>query len=223
MAVVKLKNRRRPVPDIVDPDVNFVRAAAGLYHQKMNGIEPHVKISDLPKEEREEARSVAYGLYFLRHLLNREMARSDLDESVVSAVFHAQQVLDCLTAGGDGPMRRYTTHLGAASRGQAPNRTEQMKRSLVVGLVFALQQAGKRDGIKLSRRKATELVLGLCPFIARTRDTIEGWITRATTPAADWARDHFLTLAENAPKTALPFHLAVLAIGTTTLITLCST
>ena len=218
--------RKRPTHDdnIADTDgVNFVRAAAGLYKQMMYGSEPYIKVSSLPDEgDRKGAQSVARGLCVLRRLLNQELKRGDINHDEAADAMHAQQVLDCLTGGGDGPMRRYAAHLGAASQSQAPNRTERLKRSFVVGLVLAIQEAAKREGKTLSRRKATEMVLQTCPFIAKSRNTVEGWITHATAPEAQLAKDQFLNLASDTPKTALPFHFAVGWVGTIVLITLFS-
>jgi hypothetical protein len=92
-------------------------------------------------------------------------------------------------------MRRYTTYMGAASQKRAPNRTEKIKRSMVVGLVLAIQHAARIDGTKFSRRKATEMVLECCPFVAASRDTIEGWITRGTAAEAQVSKEEWLAQA----------------------------
>jgi hypothetical protein len=234
--VAKPERRERQASDAADPaGVNFARAVYDLYHQLWSGIKPDVEISSLPEEDREPARSAAHGMFVLRKLLAQGMsnsallqtaARPDITGYGFAGLVHAYQVLDCLIEGSAGPIRRYIAHLGAGGQAKVPNRIELARRGLVVGVVLAIQTAAKSDGVKITRRQATDLVLEACPFIAQSNDTVKGWIRRAA-PQAHSARDNVLRLAREArsnPNTPLlPFRLLALAEGTLLIVTLFST
>ena len=192
--------RPAPASELVAPiDAEFAQAVAGFYRQFFYGEKSDVSIASLGADDQAAARSLATGFIFIRQLLNREMEKPDADPNVV----HAQELLDALIGGTDGPIRRYVSHLKSVNFGpqRAPaNRTLKLRRSYIVGLVFALEKAASRDGKRISREKAIALVSEPCRQLgclgvgrrgSRDRkvaldstDTIKGWIRHGSAPAA---------------------------------------
>jgi hypothetical protein len=229
VAVIVMVERKRlrmrvvPVPEAVgSAGTDFVQAVTGLYHHAINGApQPHIEIASLPDRDQVAASSVATGLILLRQLLTREMERQDIDAFGVYSVLNAQELLDALVSGADGPIHRYIAHLGSATfgpqRAQA-NRTAKLRQSWIVGLVFALQEAAKQDGKKLSRERAITSVSEGCGGFYSV-DAIKGWVRHGTAPVArDFAKEILGWAGELDLKS--PLGLRVYVVGIKMIVTM---
>ena len=133
-----------------------------------------------------EVRKVAYGLVALRHASDYFFEKVQDDQDITrlpsSALLDAAAILDALTSGQDHPIWRHIDGLKsyAYRPGRAPKaKTERLRRSIVGGLVLALQEAGK-----LSARKAAGII------ISEIQKIQSADISFTSDQLRKWARDN---------------------------------
>jgi hypothetical protein len=193
---------------------DFVRAVQATYNSVINERESDFTISSLPERDRAAAMSVATGFILLRQLLNREMQRTDVADLDVYKALNAQEILDALIGDLGGPIRRYIAHLGLPQK-LPSNRTAALRRSMVVGFVYALEHASERDGAKLKPEQAKRMVSESSGNFY-TVDMIKGWIRHKTAPFAQAVAQELLRDAERAVaqlEKPAPLTLGVYAAG----------
>jgi hypothetical protein len=184
-------------------DAIFVKVVRWIYRSGLTYGPNSVRINGKPirewallnPDDRVEAYKVALGLIAVRKAI--DVLPPDPDGSVVGA----GDLLEALTKRTNSSASRFVYNIHLTHRGNPPaNWIAQRDRATFTGIVLALQEAAKRDGEKLSRKKAVELAKTKCrqsSYFSYTDQALKGWIARGEVPDADEYRRLIIERAED--------------------------
>jgi hypothetical protein len=177
-------------------DANFVKVVAAIYHCIIDdtAMVPEWKL--LSGDDQLAAREVGAGLVAIHRALEKYPPEGIEGDNVwIEPRSCAYKLLRALVDRTSGPAWRYVSNISLSRIGRPP-----VDDSVFVGIVFALQEAAKRDGKRLSRKAAVTVAKAECPQFSDTSYTdqaIKGWITRGKVPDADDYRRHIIRQVED--------------------------
>lgn len=184
----KQRVRSAPVSKTATVDVNFVRTVAGIYHCIINRADMVSEWKLLDGNEQLLAREVAAGIVAIHRAIDLYNPVED-DGVWVNSKLCAWKLLEALVGRTDTAAWRYISNVRSVQRGRPP--AAGGDRARFVGIVLALQEAAKRDGVKLSRKNAVAQAKTKCGFLDQsfTDQAMKHWIARGVVPdASDYQR-----------------------------------
>jgi hypothetical protein len=179
-----------PTPDAA-ADANFVKVVRWICRTGVSYSQNLVTINGKPirewallnPDDRVDAFEVAIGLIAMRKAIDMLPPNSD------GSVVHASDLLDALVDRTNSSASRFVYSIHLTHRGNPPASSGTLhNRAIFAGIVLALQEAAKRDGEKLSRKKAVERAKAKCrkpSYRSYTDQALKGWISRGEVPDAD--------------------------------------
>jgi hypothetical protein len=141
----------------------FVRAVAEIF----SFAEVRPNEAALGPDDRLEARTVATGLLGIKLALDQEYLRLNKEKRSANrradAIAHnlARELFEALILGMSHPIWRYVSNIVSVNFGPGrppASRREHLRRNFIVHLVFALQEAARRDGKRMTRKEAADML-----------------------------------------------------------------
>jgi hypothetical protein len=136
-------------------NADFAAAVIELYKAAVRG-----ELDKFPGSQDREVREVAFALTTIRQLLDREFAPGGAAADPGKPMLGALAIIDALTSGRDHPIWRHIKGLRSKRfrmQNAPPNRSEELGRACVVGLVRAYQQTAN-----VSASAARDAVIAVC-------------------------------------------------------------
>lgn len=173
-------------------DTNFVRVVRWIYRSGLTYGQNSVRINGKPirewallnPDDRVDAYEIAIGLIAINKAI--DVLPPDPNGSRV----HALNLLEALVKRTNSSASRFVYNIHSTHRGEPPaNSATRCDRERFAGIVFALQEAAKRDGEgRLGRKEAVKRAKDKCrqpSHRSYTDQALKGWISRGEVPRAD--------------------------------------